>query len=639
MPTLADVTLWPEELEFFRPPTQLTVSEWADEHRRLDSENNSVPGRWRTDFTPYLRGIQDAYGDPRCREIVLMGSTQWGKTESEVNMLLWTIAEDPVPTLFVLPTEELVKSFGARRLRVAIENCKPTNALRTGRKVDWTSHELALGGMVLYLAWANSASRLAMRSIGRLFMDEVDKYPPFAGREADPISLATERLRWWKAQSKRVLSSTPTLESGYIWQAWLESDRRWYHVPCPFCATFQPLRFGRDTVRWPDEERDPVRIAEHRLAWYVCVKCQRPIPDDGTHKTRMLADGVWVPDGGRVDRKGRVVGARLDGPTRGFHVNALYSPMLTWSEVAAEFLRSRVEIGRQMNFQNSWLGWPWVEKSAETDVEKLKQRVIELPRGVVPGDAICLTAGVDVQKHGLYYVVRATSPGGRTHVVEYGIVDDFDRLELAVLARTFPVAGDASRNEQVRLACIDSGYRTDEVYQFCLERSDRCRPVKGFQSRAVPVSTFKIERSWSGQAGGLLLWALDTGFFKSKLHRKFQKLLGRSDSWSVHHDPAEEFLEHLTSEHLVLVRKKRSQQVSEEWRRKAHGGPNHWLDCEVYAEAADQMLGLYAIQDPETLERIRAASAPPRRAETDDEPKERRGRGPGRRGGWIRRRR
>ena len=51
----------------FRPPERITVSEWADKNRILDGANCAIPGKWKTSFTPYLRGIMDAYSDPRCR--------------------------------------------------------------------------------------------------------------------------------------------------------------------------------------------------------------------------------------------------------------------------------------------------------------------------------------------------------------------------------------------------------------------------------------------------------------------------------------------------------------------------------------------------------------------------------------------
>ena len=42
------------------PEPDLTVSQWADEHRILDQASSSEAGRWRTSRTPYLREIMDS---------------------------------------------------------------------------------------------------------------------------------------------------------------------------------------------------------------------------------------------------------------------------------------------------------------------------------------------------------------------------------------------------------------------------------------------------------------------------------------------------------------------------------------------------------------------------------------------------
>jgi phage terminase large subunit GpA-like protein len=592
-------TLWVEEREIFRPADRLTVSEWADRYRRLDPVHCSFPGRWRTEFTPYLRGIQDAYSDTLCRDIVLMGSTQWGKTESELNMLLWTPVEDPMPTMFVLPSEEDAKSFASSRLRLAIDYCEPA-ALR--RTADWNNHQIGFEGMWLYMAWSNSPGRLASRSIGRLFMDEVDKYGEFSGKEADPISLASERLRWWQ-NSRRVLSSTPTTQRGYIWRHWRESDQRWYWVPCPACSAYQPLRFARETVVW-GEERDPAEIKARRLAVYVCQHCGEHIRDEQTTKRAMLAQGVWVPEGGRVSKAGKVTGVRLDGEVRGFHVNALYSPMLSWSDVAAQFLRSKDDVRELMNFTNSWLGWPWTEKSAETKADMVRSKVVAVPRSAVPQESLVLVAGVDVQQACLYYSVRAHWWGDQSQTIEYGIAESFEQLAQLLLVRTFPRVRpggvvDESDRAQIRLINMDSNYRTDEVHAFCLKFADRCRPVRGVDRASVPIQSFRIQRGLDGKPVGILKWQVDTSYFKDKLTRRLHTGLGESGSWSVHAEPTDEFVGHMTSEHRVLTRGKRTKVVAEAWEPRPGGGPNHWWDCEVYCEAAAEMLGLYAIRSEE----------------------------------------
>lgn len=601
--------LWPEERAALRPPERFTVSEWADRHRVLDPMHCARPGPWRTDFAPYLRGILNAYGNATVREIVLMQSTQVAKTESLLNMLLYTIDQDPAPTLFVLPTEDDVVSFGARRLKSAIEYAPRVRAHRTRWAADWKSHELGFDQMVLYLGWSNSPAKLASRSIGRLFMDEVDKYPAFSGKEADPISLASHRLRWYP-DSTAVYASTPTTADGYIWQRWLNSNQQWYHVPCPFCGFFQRLTFSRETVVWPDDERDPEKIQAGRLASYVCEDCEKPIPDDDDHKSRMLLDGVWCPEGGKVNRRGKVTGTdAVASAVQGFHVNALYSPVLSWSEVAAEFLRTKDSEATLLDFTNGWLGWPWMEKATELTTDAVAARAIDIQQGFVPAEAVVLTAGVDVQQHELYFALRAHGVGQRSVTILAGTVETFAELAVVLFHTAYPFIGDESRSLPVRLACIDSGYRTDEVYLFCADFPDVARPIKGHQRRVVPVSPTRIERDWIGKAGGLQLWNLDVGYFKDKLARHMSADLGTPGCWNVHANPEEAYLLQMTSEHKGFVRSRTTKRVTQEWSKKRGSGANHWWDCEVYNQAAADMLGVYTLRDDVTEEGVQTYQA------------------------------
>jgi hypothetical protein len=75
-----------------RPDADLTVSQWADRHRRLASRASAEPGRYRAARTPYMREIMDRLspGDPTQR-IVFMKAAQVGAPLA---------LDTPVPTPF-----------------------------------------------------------------------------------------------------------------------------------------------------------------------------------------------------------------------------------------------------------------------------------------------------------------------------------------------------------------------------------------------------------------------------------------------------------------------------------------------------------------------------------------------------------
>lgn len=100
-----------------RPDPNLTVSEWADQHRWLSSRGAAEPGRYRTARAPYLREIMDALspGHPAQR-ITFMKAAQVGATEAGNNWIGFVIHHAPGPMLAVLPSLELAKRTSRGRL-------------------------------------------------------------------------------------------------------------------------------------------------------------------------------------------------------------------------------------------------------------------------------------------------------------------------------------------------------------------------------------------------------------------------------------------------------------------------------------------------------------------------------------------
>ena len=78
--------------------------------------------------------------------------------------------------------------------------------------------------------------------------DETDRYESSAGAEGDPISLATKRTTtFWN--KKIYMCSTPTIKGlSRIETAFEESDKRYYHVPCPECNVKASFKMEKRVV-------------------------------------------------------------------------------------------------------------------------------------------------------------------------------------------------------------------------------------------------------------------------------------------------------------------------------------------------------------------------------------------------------
>src|SRR4030042_1078461 len=105
-----------EILEQMRPPTKLTVSQWADQKRMLSPESAAAPGKWNTDRAPYERGVMDAVNDPAVETIVWMKSAQVGASEVGLNIIGYYIDQDPCPILMITPTLQAAQDWSKDRL-------------------------------------------------------------------------------------------------------------------------------------------------------------------------------------------------------------------------------------------------------------------------------------------------------------------------------------------------------------------------------------------------------------------------------------------------------------------------------------------------------------------------------------------
>ena len=574
-------------------PKKISVSKWADESRYLDDETSAEPGRWRTERTPYLRGIMDAFTDPLVEQVTIKASTQVGKTESILNMLGYAMDQDPGPALLVMPRKEDAKTISSDRVKPMAELSPAISRHLTGYDDDLTNYSISIDRMTLYLAWSQSPASLAGKPIRYLFLDEINKYLPFSGKEADPLKLATERTRtFWNL--KIVTVSTPTIEEGYISREYERSDQCKYHVPCPHCGKYQVLVFPQ--IKFPKGERNPETIKAKRLAWYECVECEKTITD--VMKQKMMIKGEWIPEGGSINNKGKIKGKKNYITHRGFWINALYSPWLTFSEIAAEFLNVKGRSELLMNFVNSWLAEEWKEKIEERKPDKLKKLALEYPAGTVPDGVIVLTAGVDVQLDHFYYVVRGWGVGYESWKIASARVECWEDVFL-MFNKYYPSEVPGIEPYQVHLACVDTGYKTTEVYDVCREWVGLARAIKGKQDLGgLLYKMTNLDKYPNGKniPGGLKLCNLDVTLFKDKVARFINTGIEGTSKWHLHRDPSGAYLEEMCAEAKVIERGK-SGHSREVWKKLSSHAANNFWDCEIYAVAAAEMLRVYALRE------------------------------------------
>jgi phage terminase large subunit GpA-like protein len=308
----------------------------------------------------------------------------------------------------------------------------------------------------------------------------------------------------------------------------------------------------------------------------------------------MLLKGVWAPDGCTVNPAGEIKGNLPHTTKRGFTINALYSPWLSFSEIAAEFLNCKDKVEELMNFVNSWLAEIWEEKVEDPKEEKIHKLVDPYTEGIVPAGGIVLTAGIDVQLDYFIGVIRAWGIGWGSWLIRAFRAETWADVKAIILDTAY------KRSDGVLLpvfsTSIDSGFRTDEVYEFCVLHREGCRPVKGDDKlTTMPFVVSRIERKFdtgSTIEGGVSLWRFNANFYKDKVSRLMSAEPGDPGRWRIHMNPAADYVKQLCGEHKVIKRDKKQAITRYVWEKKTHSTPNHFWDAEVMACVSADIIGV-----------------------------------------------
>ena len=564
-------------MDGLRPEQALTVSEWADKHRRLSSKASAEPGPWRTNRTPYLREPMDCLSSTSSvQRVVMMFAAQTGKTEAGANWLGYVIDHAPGPMLLVQPTVEMAKRLSKQRLEslitetpVLAEKIAPSRSRDSGNTMFAKDFP---GGMML-LTGSNSATGLRSTPCRYIFCDEIDAFPNDVDGEGDPVSLAEKRATTF-ARRKILLTSTPTVKDFSRIEAEYErSDQRRFYVPCPCCSVMQWLKWPQ--LKW--ENNEPATAA------YECEVCHERFAE--IHKPAMLRKGEWRAT------------APSNGKTAGFHLSGLYSPLgwLSWADMVDDFLRAKTDAPMLKSFVNTRLAETWEEDFAsKVSADGLLDRCEHYEAAMVPEGGLALTVGVDVQDNRLAISVWAWGREEEGWLLDHQeIYGDPSRQELwkqldEVVLREWPHAvGPAMRPDVV---AIDSGgHFTAEVYQYARERARQgVVAIKGQSQRGKPPigKGSKVDVNHQGRTlkRGAVVYLVGGDTVKTTLFGRLKHNEQGAGFLHFHMGTTGEYFEQLTAEKQVL-RYNRGGFPTREWVKKP-SARNEALDCLVYAYAA-----------------------------------------------------
>lgn len=472
------------------PRRVMTVSEWADTHRKLSSKGSSRPGDWRTDSNPPLREPMDALSSRSpVREVVLKFPIQFGKTEVGVNFLGYTMCENPGPVMVCLPGESSHTKWIAQKLNPAVEETHVMReALTSTASRDGSNRRefKDFKGGQLYIEHAGSPARLKSTTVRDLIVDELDEFAANTQGGDDPVSMLEGRTSGFPSNHKRLYISTPTLQgTSRIDELYEKSDQRRFEVPCPNCEHMQPLE-------WAGLHYSP----DGRECWYVCRECSAVI--DEHHKARMIAAGRWVP-------------AHPERKTRGYTINCLYYAFglgPRWLDLVQMWRDAQNNPAKLKTFVNDRLAESWEDPAMRAVKHNvIADRAEAYPLRQAPAGVLALTAGVDTQDNRLAVHLVGWGRGLAAWTLDYVELPGDPASEDVWTALTDllnrPIEHALGGVLRVEACAIDAGgHRTEAVKHFVRSRRVR-RPlcIFGAVANNAPVlSKGKDEDvTWNGR--------------------------------------------------------------------------------------------------------------------------------------------
>ena len=97
--------------------------EWAEQNRYIAAGTSPEAGKWKNERVPFMVEIMETISDPNVHDIVLMCSSQIGKSELLLNALCYFVAQEPSPILFLQPTIEAAEGFSKERIEPTFQAC------------------------------------------------------------------------------------------------------------------------------------------------------------------------------------------------------------------------------------------------------------------------------------------------------------------------------------------------------------------------------------------------------------------------------------------------------------------------------------------------------------------------------------
>lgn len=579
-----------------KPQPKTSTSVWADDYRVLSSGVSAEPGRWKTSRAPYQREIMNAFTQAGVQKVVVMSSSQVGKSDVMNNVIGRFAHLDPCPIMMIQPTIELAQDYSKSRIAPMIRDTQVLSGLfydikdkgkgeaKTRDGNNTILSKIFPGGRLI-MCGANSPAGLASRPVRILLADEVDRFPASAGGEGDPVELAEKRMTtfWNRVMG---LFSTPTNEGeSRIADEYRAGTQEEWQYKCPNCGEYHALRYVDIETGYTEHSDAKGRkiVVINDVQW-VCPDCGFKFSEQAVKAAKQK----YVAQNPEAIKNG----------IRSFWLNAFSSPWLSWKKIMGEWMEAKGDPNREQVVMNTRFGEPYELGDNMADALPLLKRR-EQYGAALPDGVLLLTASVDTQDNRLEYEVCGWGYGEESWGIVRGMIlskpdqkETWQQLD-AILDRVYTFAD--GTGIKVARAFIDSGgHYSGFVYKYCETRAGKGRfPIRGYANRPGIPLVYKLSKD-TNCAVPLLNLGVDDGK-QQVFNRLGIEEIGDGyfhfgmdgDKDLTYRGYDEVYFKGLLSEERRLV--KRNGTLKNVWVPKS-GVRNEPLDLRVYNLAAMQSL-------------------------------------------------
>jgi len=486
--------------------------------------------------------MMDAFTDPVVEFIVYYTSARVGKTSLMENALGYCMEHDPAPTLVVQPTETDGKEWSKDYFDPFIRDTPCLTDLVSDvmeRKGENTIQHKKFPGGYLKVVGAVSPKGFRRTTMRYVFLDEVDGYPPSAGKEGNPVSLAIKRtLTVWNR--KVMLTSTATIAGLSNIEEWfLKSNQQHYYMPCVHCGHFQVPILGPKS-QFAHLSKGYLRINKENPdnSCYICEACGAEIYE--ADRLQMIARGEW-----------RALKPDIHN-TAGFHLWEFQSPFSSIGHIARGWLDTQDGKNEEKlrYYINTTLGETFVEeKSYTVEIGELISRVEGYTD--VPAGGVVLVSATDLQADRFECQTVAFGRGEESWLIDYAVIPGSPDNEASwskvheYHERMYRHQSGAMMKTAIRF--IDSGDFTHHVYSFT-----RANRMYGYWSiKGAPGPRDFLSRPKKMGRVGALMITIGVDEAKRTIYKRLQMQAPGPGFMHFNKLADEDYFKQLTSEKEV----------------------------------------------------------------------------------------